>query len=166
MARAVCIFCVIWLQTAVAITPAVPESPTGKRSAPTGTVTATPSFGTSMDCPAFLVSFTNTSSRPTDALSVAMSEAVKLDGRIYPRIGLKWAGRSAALRSGETWSHTVELSEFLLGIKRQQYSAVLRRWRWKVPLKSGKHVLTFFVGKSRSDQMAFTWDGDGPMLYR
>ncbi len=166
MRRAINIFGVIWLQVAVYISTAAAASPSGKRPAPVGTVIAIPSFSASTDSPEFLISFTNTSFEPTDARNVLMFEAVQLDGHIYPRLGVKLAGSNAVVRPGKSWSHTVAVSEFLPGSQRLQYSDALKRWRWRVPLKSGKHTIIFHVGNSKSVEMAFAWNGEGPILRR
>ncbi len=146
--------------------PAGAEIPTWTRRAPNGSLRVWPSFAGTMDSPEFVLEFTNTSAMPSDALNVVMAEAIRLDGQTYPRLAVKWAGQIPPIGPGKSWSHRVAISDFLPGSQRLQYSDVLRYWRWKVPLKSGNHTVTFMVGDASAAETIFSWNGDLPVLYR
>jgi len=121
--------------------------------------------GGAMDAPQFVVDFVNGTGRDVSAMEVLAQEAVWLDGSIHSERLLTWTGPPVTLRAGSTWTHTVDLADFLCGIQWESmgcrwsdFSPGLGRSRLEaIPLARGEHVVQIRIGRARSARVSFEW---------
>ena len=139
----------LWLSQARPLVPSSPESALWRREpVPAGTVTTTPSFFPGMSGPELWLEFTNTSSQRTDGFNVFVQEAIRLDGKLYPRLMVRWAGSIPLIPPKERWNHRLAVADFLPG----ERGPVGR-----IPLAPGIHSISVTVGSASSLEMAFAW---------
>jgi len=123
-----------------------------------------PVFSTALDSPKFVLDYSNDTNEAVDIPGLLRGSSVVLDGKVYPRTGVKFVG-NPSLGPGRTKSFTITLAAYLPKWEKKGYSKTLKRWRWKSPLKSGRHTLLVKLGDKEYGPITFVWEGDGPLLY-
>lgn len=123
-----------------------------------------PIISTAADGPEFNLDHTNDTDEAIDIPNLLSASSIVLDDKVYPCVVVKFGGR-ASLDRGQKKSFRVSLSAYLPKSEKKGYSEVLKRWRWKVPLKSGRHTLLVKFGTNEYGPITFIWDGDHPLLY-
>lgn len=124
-----------------------------------------PVFSTALDSPNFTLDYVNDTSESVAIMDLLLASTVEIDGRMYPRTGVKLVGGDQSLRPGQRTSFSITLGEYLPNWEKKGYSEILKRWRWKPPLKSGIHTLLVKVGDKEYEPITFHWKGDLPLLY-
>lgn len=123
----------------------------------------TPVFAAALDGPEFVAEFENQSPRVINIPEALQASSIVLDGKTYKRQSVLFAG-NASLRPDVSLPITVEMGSYLVGFQRKEYSASLKRWRWKSPLTSGKHTLLLNLGGKEYGPITFIWNADTPLL--
>ena len=139
----------LWLGQARPPVPSSPESALWRRNpVPAGTVTTMPSFFPGMAGPELRLQFTNTSSERTDGLNVFLQEAIRLDGKVYPRLMVRWAGAIPLIPPKGRWHHRLAVADFFPDERGPGR---------KIPLTPGIHTISVIVGSASSLETAFAW---------
>ena len=112
-------------------------------------LTAYPSFAKEMISPEFTVEYKNERNKVVDIAEFYAKESIALDGKDYPRQLTKWGG-IASLSPGQSWTHTLTLSEFLPG-------AIVDGKIQKLPLDNGVHILVIKFAEKESNPIVFEW---------
>ena len=120
-----------------------------RKPVPAGAVTVVPSFFPGMSSPEFQVDFTNVSPEATDALNVFLQESIQLDGTVYPRLLVRWAGQIQLISPGGRWSHKLAIEDFL---------PFERGPGRRLPLAVGLHTIKVLVGSATSKELRFAWN--------
>jgi hypothetical protein len=123
-----------------------------------------PVFSTALDSPTFTFDYVNDTNEAVVIPDLLLSSSATLDGEVFPSTGVLFVG-NANLSPGRTIPLTITLAEYLPNWERKGYSDLLKRWRWKAPLKSGKHTLLIKFADKEYGPVTFLWDGDTPLLY-
>ena len=123
-----------------------------------------PLFSTALDGPEFTLNYRNDTSEPVDIIDLLAGSYATLDGRVYPRTSVAFVG-NPDVAPGQTWAGNVSLAEYIPGWEKKAYSETLKRWRWKIPLDSGRHTLSVTLGAKEYGPIAFVWKGDVALLY-
>ena len=123
-----------------------------------------PVFSTAQDSPAFTLDYVNDTSESVNIMGLMQNMSGTLDGKVYRSKGILYVG-PGSLPPGGTQSINIGPTSFLRGAEKKKYSTVLKRWRWKSPLESGKHTLLVRFGEKEYGPITFHWDGDVPFLY-
>lgn len=126
-----------------------------------------PVLSSAMDSPEFVLDYTNETDTTQDMWELLGASSIVLDGIEYRRQVIVFMGGNANLRSGRTHSFKIGPRSYLPrdGWQKHGYSKKLKRWRWKTPLKSGRHTLSVKFGNEQYGPITFDWDGDLPLLY-
>lgn len=128
--------------------PSSPETTLwARKPPPAGKVTILPLFSPVMSCPEFRVTFANASDQATDGLNVFLHESIRLDGNVYPRLLVRWAGPVPQILSRGRWSHTLAVGDFL----------PRERMPGEPPLAAGTHTILVIVGQATSEELTFAW---------
>lgn len=119
-----------------------------RKPVPLGAVTAIPCFFPGMSGPEFQVDFTNVSDEATDTLNVFLQESIQLDGKVYPRLLVQWAGASQLVSPAGRWRHRLAMVDFLPGERGSGR---------RLPLAAGVHTIRILVGPAASEELTFAW---------
>ena len=112
-------------------------------------LTAYPSFAKEMFSPEFTVEYKNEGDKVVDLAEFYAKESIVLDGKDYRRQLVKWGGISS-LSPGQSWTHTLILSEFLPG-------SIAEGEMQKLPLDNGVHILIIKFAEKESKPIVFEW---------
>lgn len=126
-----------------------------------------PVFSTALDGPLFTLDYVNDTNDSVSTVGLLQGSSVTLDGRVYPHAIVPGIAGKPMLEPGEKLSPLIILNNYLPSakFKKMGYSKTLERWRWKTPLKSGKHTLLVKFGDKEYGPITFLWMGDVPLLY-
>jgi hypothetical protein len=138
-----------------------------------GRLVLTPIMSRASDSPEFAVEFVSQSPEPFTATRIQPRSGIILDGREYTPNVFRWAGIVNTIEPGDTYRFRIALGGYLRGNERREYSKILQRWRWYVPLSSGTHRVSFFLRQHSnidtqtilSNEVVFDWDDSQPLLY-
>ena len=100
------------------------------------------SYSTRLEFPEFTVEYKNIENKTVDISEYYAREVLILDGKEYRRLIIRWGGIST-LPQGETWKHTIALSDFLTEFKEDKDSV---KPISKFLLTPGKHTLILKFG--------------------
>jgi hypothetical protein len=89
----------------------------------------------------FVATFKNTGEADVDLPTLLQASSLEVDGHVFPRQVVKFGGRSN-LRPGESWSLTVEMSQYLVG---------------DATLVEGRHTLRLRFGGEEYGPVEFIW---------
>jgi len=128
------------------------------------TLPLVPVFSTALDGPEFTLGYMNDTNEAVNIPALLRGSSAALDGKVYPRTSVKFVG-NPSLPPGQTKLLSITLAGYLPKWEKKGYSKLLKRWRWKPPLKSGKHTLLVKVGDKEYGPITFLWEGDVPLLY-
>jgi hypothetical protein len=143
----------LWLGQSAAQTTSPSEPAVWRRKpVPAGTISVIPFFFPGMSGPEFQVDFTNVSDETTDTLNVFLQESIKLDGKVYPRLMVRWAGGSELISPRARRSHKLAVIDFLPGER--------GRGR-RLPLGVGLHTIKVLIGPATSEELTFAWWNPG-----
>jgi hypothetical protein len=122
-----------------------------------------PLFTATSDEPGFAFEYKNDSDTSVDVVDLMAKSTITLDGAVYRRHSLKFAG-VARLAPGQSWSSFVEPSAYLPPGTRRGYDALLGRWLWSSSLGAGRHELALVLGGKSYASVVFVWrDSTGSM---
>jgi len=122
-----------------------------------------PVFSAVQDEPEFVANLKNETQHPVDIVRLITASSIVLDGATYKRQVITFAGHSQ-LHPDSAIPFKLELSGYILGSVRREYSEPLKRWRWKSPLASGQHTLLLSLAGRHYGPVSFMWDGNVPLL--
>ncbi|MHC4176321.1 MAG: hypothetical protein ACYSWU_02375 [Planctomycetota bacterium] len=130
------------------------------------TLPLVPVFSTALDGPEFTLDYLNDTNDAVKTIDLLQGSSATLDGQVYPHGMIPGSAGKPMLEPGETLSRTINLKQYLPFAKFKQmgYSKTLKRWRWKTPLKPGKHTLLVKFGDKEYGPITFLWKGDVPLL--
>ncbi len=100
--------------------------------------------------PEFAYSFTNTTGKDINLLTLCHQSVLILDGKRYGDPTFYWFGNDV-LRPSQKWDTTVKVSEFL---PEAQHPG----WKWSESvLPSGRHTLSLLFGNQQYGPVSFIW---------
>lgn len=147
----------------VVATTCLPSARSEPQQYAVGDLPLLPVFSAAQDGPAFVADFKNETQQAVNIVKLIEASSIVLDGKIYKRQGIKFAGNSQ-LRPGSANSFKFDLGGYLLGSERKEFSESMKRWRWKSSLAPGKHTMLLNLGGKQYGPVSFVWDGDAPLL--
>jgi hypothetical protein len=135
----------------------------GAGAAPEKKLELIPLFTASGDEPAFAFEYKNDSDTSVDLVDLMAKSTITLDGTVYPRHSLKFAG-NMRLAPGQSWNSLVEPSAYLPPGRQRGYDTFLGRMLWSVPLEPGRHEIALVIGGKSYAPVVFVWrDSTGSM---
>jgi hypothetical protein len=141
-----------------------PGAPTSTEPTAPARLTIHPLFSATQDGPLFRVDYTHAGPEELSVAQALKEERLVLDGRELAPLQVATDAGPDRLTSGQSWRHTIMLSNFLPTTSQPGgNSASPRQSRGKIALESGEHTLSLKFAGQISPPLRFEWAG-GPLM--